>query len=59
MKIAGVLLLLAGWGIVLTAIAVLNPGAARAAFIVAGFGVQVMGLAVLIHSQSILRGLRR
>jgi len=58
MKFAGILLLLAGWGIVLTAIILLTAGGARGVFIVAGIGVQLMGLTVLIRSHSTLRGQR-
>jgi hypothetical protein len=56
MRFAGILLLLAGWGIVLTAIVMLTPGGARGFFIAAGLGVQLMGLTALIRSHSTLRG---
>jgi hypothetical protein len=56
MKFAGVLLLLAGWGIVLTAIILLTPGAARAAFVMAGVSVEAMGLVLLIRSHLFLQG---
>jgi hypothetical protein len=59
MKFAGILLLLAGWAIVLTAVIILTAGAARAVFIVAGLAVQFMGLALLIRSHSLLRGQQR
>jgi hypothetical protein len=44
MNLAGLLLLLAGWVIVLTAIGLLPSGAARAAFILAGVAVELLGL---------------
>jgi len=56
MRFAGVLLLLAGWGIVLTAIILLMPGSPRAAFVMAGVGVEAMGLVLLIRSHLFLRG---
>src|SRR5581483_9611537 len=48
--LAGFLLLPAGWLIVLTALALLPPGPARAAFVLAGLGVQIVGLAVVVPS---------
>jgi len=50
MKIAGFLLLVAGWMLVLTALGLLHPGGVRSAFIAAGFGVEAMGLALAVHS---------
>jgi hypothetical protein len=44
MRVAGFLLLLTGWGLVLTALAILPSAAARAGFVLAGFGVEVLGL---------------
>jgi|HubBroStandDraft_1064217.scaffolds.fasta_scaffold974879_1 hypothetical protein len=49
MKLPGFLLLLAGWVIVLTAIAILPPGSARGAFLLAGLGVQGLGLALVVR----------
>ena len=49
MKPAGFLLLLAGWIIVLAAIAVLPPVPARSAFFLAGFGVEILGLVFVIR----------
>ncbi len=49
MKFAGLLLLASGWVIVLAAIVALPPsGNSRAAFAVAGFGVELVGLAIMI-----------
>jgi hypothetical protein len=45
MKLLGLLLLLSGWGIVMAAVRLLHGGA-LSAFIVAGFAVEVLGLAL-------------
>jgi hypothetical protein len=50
MKLAGFLLLLAGWAIIVTAVILLIPTNARAIFVLAGVGVEVMGLALVIRS---------
>lgn len=44
MKMAGLLLLLAGWVLVLAAIVLLTPGGARAGFLLAGVAVELLGL---------------
>jgi hypothetical protein len=50
MKWAGLLLLLAGWVIVLTAIGLLPPGTARAVFVLAGVGVELLGLVLVARA---------
>jgi hypothetical protein len=50
MKLAGFLLLLSGWGIAMTAIAVLPSPPLRLSFFLAGMGVEVVGLAVAVRS---------
>jgi len=50
MRVAGFLLLLAGWAIVLSAAALLKPSAARAAFVLAGVGVEALGLVLAVRS---------
>jgi hypothetical protein len=50
MKLAGFLLLPAGWVIVLTAIVLLPPGSARAAFLVAGLGIQALGMGLVVRA---------
>ena len=50
MKIAGFLLLLAGWAIVLTAIVLLKSEAPRTGFMLAGAGVEILGLVAVIRS---------
>ena len=55
MRALGFLLLLAGWGIVLAALILLTPGAARAAFLLSGVGVEAIGLVVVFRSHLSLR----
>ena len=52
MRIAGILLLLAGWMIVVSAVALFNPAAAvpRAIFIVAGLCIEGLGLVYVVLS---------
>jgi hypothetical protein len=55
MKLAGMLLLLAGWGIVVSAV-VLFPGPmTRALFVLAGLGVQGLGLILAFRSGGTLQ----
>ena len=55
MKLAGFLLLLTGWGIVIATLILLEAGALRACFILAGAGVEILGLSLAIRSQPIRR----
>jgi hypothetical protein len=48
MKLGGFLLLLAGWAIVVTALAILH-GHVVAAFVYAGFGVEILGLMLVFR----------
>ena len=50
MKLAGFLLLLAGWGIVLAAVVLLPAASTRASFVLAGMAVEVLGLALVARS---------
>jgi hypothetical protein len=50
MKMLGFLLLLAGWGIVLSALALLSTIGARGTFIAAAIGVEILGLVLVIRS---------
>jgi hypothetical protein len=50
MKLAGFLLLPAGWGLVLTAIALLGAAGPRDAFLLAGMGVEALGLVLAARS---------
>lgn len=49
-KPAGFLLLLAGWGLVLSALSLLGSAAPRASFALAGFAVELLGLILVIRS---------
>jgi hypothetical protein len=54
MKLPGFLLLLAGWGIVLSAVALLKPAAAQTGFVLAGIAVEALGLGMVARAHSIL-----
>jgi hypothetical protein len=56
MKLAGFLLLLAGWLLVLSAVALLASPASRTAFVLAGFGVEVLGLILVARFHPLTRG---
>jgi hypothetical protein len=55
MKLAGFLLLLAGWGIVLAAVALLRSGPQQSGFVLAGTAVELLGLALAVRSHMIPR----
>ncbi len=50
MKIAGFLLLLAGWLLVLSALVLLSRSGPRSAFLVAGLAVEMLGLVLFVQS---------
>jgi len=50
MKLAGFLLLLAGWAIVIFAVALFASAAQRVGFVVAGIGVEALGLVLAFRS---------
>ena len=50
MKLAGFLLLLSGWGLVLAAVALLRSALPQAGFVLAGLGVLALGLVLVIRS---------
>lgn len=50
MKVAGFLLLLSGWVLTLAAIVLLAAAGPRAAFLLAGVGVEVLGLVLVARS---------
>ena len=58
MKITGVLLLVTGWLLVLCAISMLKSGTARNAFVLAGMGVEALGLALAVRAHLPLRSER-
>jgi hypothetical protein len=55
MKLAGFLLLLAGWGIVLSALMLLASAPPRTCFVLAGMGVEVLGLILVARSHLVMR----
>jgi len=50
MRLAGLLLLSAGWAIVLAAFLMLGAVAARAAFVAAGVAIELLGLGLVARS---------
>ena len=54
MKLAGLLMLVAGWGIVISAIVLLPSAMGRVAFALAGVAVELLGLALMVNSHLIL-----
>lgn len=56
MKIAGWLLSVAGWLLVLLAVILLRTEAPRGIFVLAGLGVQVLGLALVFRAHPAPRG---
>jgi len=50
MKIAGFLLLLTGWLLVLAAVVLLRAAGPRVAFVLAGFAVEVLALVLVFRS---------
>jgi hypothetical protein len=50
MKIAGFFLLLAGWGLVLAAVVLLRGAGAGVAFVLAGVGVEALGLVLVVRA---------
>jgi small-conductance mechanosensitive channel len=55
MKAAGFSLLIAGWMLVLSAIVLLPGGGARWAFLLAGMGVEALGLGLTFRSHLLPR----
>jgi hypothetical protein len=55
MRMAGFLLMLAGWGIALATVILLGPASPRTAFVLAGIAVEMLGLALVIRSHLIRR----
>ncbi len=56
MKLAGCLLLLAGWGIVVSSLPLLPSLRMRAAFVLAGMAVELMGLSLVARSHLVPKG---
>jgi hypothetical protein len=53
MKLAGLLLLPAGWAIVLTAVSILASARQQAGFVLAGVGVEIIGLILMARAHRI------
>ena len=51
MKLAGFLLLLSGWGICLTALALLPSPSTRLSFLLAGLAIEAVGLVIVARAQ--------
>jgi hypothetical protein len=54
MKLAGLLLLVAGWAIVVGAVMLLPSAGGRAGFVLAGIAVELFGLALAIRAHLVL-----
>ena len=54
MKLTGFLMLVAGWGIVLASMSLLVSMKPRTTFVLAGLGVEVIGLALVLRSHLVL-----
>jgi hypothetical protein len=54
MKLAGFLLLVTGWALVLFALAILPSQVARTGFVIAGLGVEVLGLILAARAHRVL-----
>jgi len=59
MRLAGLLLLVAGWAIVLAAFLMLGAITARAAFVAAGVAIEMLGLGLLARSHVSVREAKR
>jgi hypothetical protein len=58
LKIAGFLLILAGWGIVVTAVLLLRAPAAKTMFVLAGIAIEVLGFILAARAHLPSRGVR-
>ncbi len=56
MKLAGFLLLLSGWGIVVSTLPLLPSVGARAAFVLAGMTVELIGLTLVARAYRVPKG---
>jgi len=54
MKLAGFLLLVAGWVIAIFSIGMLPSAGPRSVFVLAGLAVELMGLALAVRSHTLL-----
>jgi hypothetical protein len=56
MKLAGFLLLVSGWGIVVSTLPLLPSSPMRTAFVLAGMAVELIGLSLAVHSYKVPKG---
>ena len=56
MKLAGFLMLVAGWLLIVATIALLSTAPLRGAFIAAGAAVEVVGLVLIVRCHLVPRG---
>lgn len=56
MKLLGFLLLAAGWAIALAAVALLRTAPERSVFVIAGIGVEVLGLILVVRAHQPPKG---
>jgi hypothetical protein len=54
MKLTGFLMLAAGWGIVLASMSLLVSMKPRTIFVLAGLGVEIIGLVLVVRSHVVL-----
>lgn len=55
MKLAGFLLLVAGWAIVVAAVMLLPSAGARIGFVIAGIAVELFGLVLTVRSHLVMQ----
>ena len=55
MKLAGFLLLIAGWGIVISTLPLLPSLTMRTAFVLAGMAVELLGLGLVVRSHLVAK----
>ena len=56
MKVFGFLLLLAGWAIVVAAVVLLRTEIQRSVFVMAGIGVEVLGMILVVRAHRPSKG---
>jgi hypothetical protein len=56
MKLAGFLLLPSGWGLTLAALGWLKPGTPQEAFVLAGIGVELLGIVLVFRAHMPVKG---
>ncbi len=56
MKLAGLLMLVAGWLLIVATVALLGVAPLRGGFVAAGAAVEILGLVLVVRSHLVLRG---